>query len=45
MCTAVGHPVKEIQRIAFGPLRLGSLPRGQARQLTHAEAQRLRGLT
>jgi len=45
MCAAVGHPVKEIQRIAFGPLRLGSLPRGHARPLTHAEARRLRGLT
>ena len=45
MCDAVGHPVKEIERIAFGPLRLGSLPRGQARRLTSAETQRLRGLT
>jgi 23S rRNA pseudouridine2605 synthase len=45
MCDAVGHPVKEIQRIAFGPLRLGSLAPGQARRLTHAETQRLRGLT
>jgi 23S rRNA pseudouridine2605 synthase len=44
MCDAVGHPVKEIERIAFGPLRLGALPRGQARRLTGAEAQRLRGL-
>jgi 23S rRNA pseudouridine2605 synthase len=45
MCAAVGHPVKEIERIAFGPLRLGNLPRGHARPLTHAEARRLRGLT
>ncbi|MEA2177593.1 MAG: rRNA synthase [Solirubrobacteraceae bacterium] len=45
MCDAVGHPVKEIERIAFGPLRLGTLPRGQARRLTTAETQRLRGLT
>jgi 23S rRNA pseudouridine2605 synthase len=45
MCDAVGHPVKEIERIAFGPLRLGNLPPGQARRLTHAETQRLRGLT
>jgi 23S rRNA pseudouridine2605 synthase len=45
MCDAVGHPVKEIERIAFGPLRLGALPRGQARKLTPAETQRLRGLT
>jgi 23S rRNA pseudouridine2605 synthase len=45
MCDAVGHPVKSIERIAFGPLRLGALPRGQARKLTPAETQRLRGLT
>jgi 23S rRNA pseudouridine2605 synthase len=45
MCEAVGHPVKEIERIAFGPLRLGALPRGQARRLTAAETRRLRGLT
>jgi 23S rRNA pseudouridine2605 synthase len=45
MCDAVGHPVKEIERTAFGPLRLGTLPRGQARRLTAAETQRLRGLT
>ena len=44
MCDAVGHPVKQIERIAFGPLRLGPLPRGQARRLSPAEAQRLRGL-
>ena len=44
MCDAVGHPVKDIERIAFGPLRLGALPRGQARRLTAAETQRLRGL-
>jgi 23S rRNA pseudouridine2605 synthase len=44
MCDAVGHPVKDIERIAFGPLRLGGLPRGQARRLTPAETQRLRGL-
>jgi 23S rRNA pseudouridine2605 synthase len=44
MCDAVGHPVKEIERIAFGPLRLGALPRGQARRLTPAETHRLRGL-
>jgi len=44
MCDAVGHPVKEIERIAFGPLRLGSLPRGQARRLTPAQIHRLRRL-
>jgi len=45
MCEAVGHPVKDLERIAFGPLRLGALPRGHARRLTPAETHRLRGLT
>jgi len=35
----------DAERIAFGPLRLGALPRGQARKLSPAETQRLRGLT
>ena len=42
MCEAVGHPVRELQRIAFGPLRLGGLAEGQARRLTRAEVERLR---
>jgi 23S rRNA pseudouridine2605 synthase len=42
MCEAVGHPVRELQRIAFGPLRLGDLPPGQARRLSPAEVERLR---
>jgi 23S rRNA pseudouridine2605 synthase len=41
MCAAVGHPVRRLQRIAFGPLRLGDLPEGQARRLTPPEVQRL----
>jgi len=42
MCEAVGHPVVSLQRVAFGPLRLGTLAPGSARRLTAAEVQRLR---
>ena len=42
MCEAVGHPVEELERIAFGPLRLGDLAPGEARLLTPAEVERLR---
>jgi pseudouridine synthase len=42
MCEAVGHPVAELTRIAFGPLRLNDLAPGQHRRLTAAEVQRLR---
>jgi 23S rRNA pseudouridine2605 synthase len=42
MCEAVGHPVEELERVAFGPLRLESLAPGQARRLTPAEVERLR---
>lgn len=33
----VGHPVLKLKRIAFGPLSLGTLPRGSHRQLTPGE--------
>ena len=42
MCEAVGHPVAELERVAFGPLRLGALERGATRLLTPAEVERLR---
>jgi 23S rRNA pseudouridine2605 synthase len=42
MCAAVGHPVQELQRVAFGPLRLGDLAEGRVRRLSPAEVQRLR---
>ena len=42
MCEAVGHPVDELSRIGFGPLRLGDLPEGGRRRLTAAEVERLR---
>ncbi len=42
MCEAIGHPVTELTRIAFGPLKLGELPPGRHRRLTAAEIERLR---
>lgn len=42
MCAAVGHPVDQLQRVAFGPLRLGDLGEGRVRRLSPAEVQRLR---
>lgn len=42
MCDAIGHPVTELTRIAFGPLRLTNLAPGQHRRLTQAEVERLR---
>ncbi len=42
MCEEVGHPVVALERIAFGPLRLGDLPPGRARRLTGSELDRLR---
>lgn len=43
-CEALGHPVLRLRRVAFGPLRLGSLPRGAWRPLSAREAAALRGL-
>lgn len=34
---AVGHPVEELTRTAFGPLHLGGLPSGRLRELTRDE--------
>jgi 23S rRNA pseudouridine2605 synthase len=44
MCAAVGHPVLELRRVGFGPLRLGRLAPGGHRRLTEGELQRLRAL-
>jgi 23S rRNA pseudouridine2605 synthase len=44
MCEAVGHPVLELQRIGFGPLRLDGLKPGAHRRLSAAEVERLRAL-
>jgi 23S rRNA pseudouridine2605 synthase len=42
MCEAVGHRVAQLERIAFGPLRLGDLKPGESRRLSAAEIERLR---
>jgi len=44
MCAAVGHPVAELKRVAFGPVRLGELAPGEHRRLPDAEIERLRAL-
>lgn len=41
MCAAVGHPVRELERIRFGPLRLGQLAPGESRLLSEAEVESL----
>jgi len=41
MLEAVGHPVIELRRVAFGPLRLGTLKPGSARRLTAKEVEQL----
>ena len=41
MCAAVGHPVRRLERIAFGPLTLGDLRPGAHRRLTSAELAEL----
>ncbi len=41
MAEAVGNQVVELERIAFGPLRLGELAEGEARRLRAAELRRL----
>jgi 23S rRNA pseudouridine2605 synthase len=44
MCEAVGHRVLELERVAFGPLRLGALAPGASRRLRASEVERLRAL-
>ena len=41
MVEAVGNRVVALQRIGFGPLRLGRLGEGQARRLSDAEVEKL----
>jgi 23S rRNA pseudouridine2605 synthase len=41
MCEAVGHPVIELQRTRFGPLRLGRLAVGGSRKLRREELESL----
>jgi len=42
MCEHVGHSVKRLQRIAFGPVTLGDLKLGAHRRLSRAEVEQLR---
>jgi 23S rRNA pseudouridine2605 synthase len=41
MCEAVGHPVRDLVRVRFGPLELGELKPGRARRLGAAEVRAL----
>lgn len=42
MLSAIGHPVRDLTRLAYGPLNLGDLAPGAVRALTDAEVQALR---
>lgn len=44
MCEAVGRPVANLNRSAFGPLTLADLPRGKTRPLTPWEVRQLKKL-
>jgi 23S rRNA pseudouridine2605 synthase len=41
MCERVGHPVRQLERIGFGPLTLGDLKPGAHRLLTDTELEAL----
>ncbi len=41
LCRAVGHPVRRLERVRFGPVALTGLARGAWRELTAAEAAAL----
>jgi 16S rRNA U516 pseudouridylate synthase RsuA-like enzyme len=43
MCEAVGHPVRSLTRVRFGPLGLGDLRPGSHRRLTESEVRALAG--
>jgi 23S rRNA pseudouridine2605 synthase len=45
MCEAVGHPVRGLRRMAFGPLSLGELKPGEHRRLSEEEIRELRAAT
>jgi 23S rRNA pseudouridine2605 synthase len=42
MIEAVGHPTRALERVAFGPIRLGALKPGEHRRLTPREVESLR---
>lgn len=41
-CETLGHPILKLRRVAFGPLVLGALQPGEARELTRRELGALR---
>jgi 23S rRNA pseudouridine2605 synthase len=41
MCASVGHPVRRLERVSFGPLQLGELATGEHRLLTDQEVETL----
>jgi len=41
MCEHVGHRVRSLERVAFGPLELGALEPGEHRRLDRGEIERL----
>jgi 23S rRNA pseudouridine2605 synthase len=45
MCEAAGRQVLALERVAFGPLRLGGLAVGEHRRLTEREIEDLRALS
>ena len=45
MCEALGRPVLALERVAFGPLRLGGLATGAHRRLGEEEIEALRALS
>ncbi|MGA2928921.1 MAG: pseudouridine synthase [Solirubrobacteraceae bacterium] len=45
MCEHVGHPVKRLARVGFGPLELGALKLGDYRRLSPAEVAQLTAAT
>jgi 23S rRNA pseudouridine2605 synthase len=45
MCETAGRPVLALERVAFGPLRLGGLAVGAHRRLTERELENLRALS
>ena len=44
MLEAVGHPVRELRRLRFGPIALGTLAPGRTRPATARELAQLREL-
>jgi 23S rRNA pseudouridine2605 synthase len=41
MLERVGHPVRQLERVGFGPLELGNLRAGRSRRLTAREVRQL----